>query len=323
MSGKHIMNKIERVTAVLEGRQPDMIPAGFWYHYDPEYTTKQTAQAHLKTFRETGVDVYKIMQDYLQHIDASISTPNDWDKVRYPGRESAVYQKLLDVLKMILDGTGHDALTFQTMFGPLKTVVQTYGYDMVMEHSRTCPEKLAQAVKRVAEAQAEWAQGFIENGADGIFFAGQFSEPERYTDEEFVKLVTEPEMIMLSAAEKAGGKNILHICGEPDYEYHSTPSRYADYPGAIVNWSVKDTGLSLKDGKKLFGGRPILGGMNNRGNILKGTDEEIKAEVNLMIASAGTTAGYMLGADCTIQGEDIRNEKIRIAVETAHAYPIK
>ncbi len=316
------MNKIERVTAVLEGRQPDRIPAGFWYHYDPEYTNRQTAQAHLKTFRETGVDVHKIMQDYIQHIDITISGPDDWDKVRFPGRESGVYQRLLDVQKMILDGTGHEALTFQTMFGPLKTIVQTYGYDMVMAYSKICPDKLAQAAKRVSEAQAEWARGFIENGADGIFFAGQFSEPGRYTDEEFAKLVTGPELIMLGAAEEAGGKNILHICGEPDYDYHSSPERYVSYPGAIVNWSVKDTGLSLAEGKKLFGGRPILGGMNNRGNILKGSREQIIAEVNSMIASADTTAGYMLGADCTIQGEDISNEKIRTAVETAHAYRI-
>lgn len=309
--------------AVLDGKQPDIIPAGFWYHYDPNFTNKETAEAHLKTFRETNVDVHKIMQDYLQHIDVTINTPADWDKVVYPGKKSPVFQRLLDVLKMILDSTGHEALTFQTMFGPLKTVVQTYGYDMIMEQSKTCPDKLAAAVKRVAEAQAEWAQGFIENGADGIFFAGQFSEPGRYTQDEFKKLVTDADLILLGAAEKAGGKNILHICGEPDYDFHSMPERYTQYPGAIVNWSVKDTGLSLAEGKKLFGGRPILGGMNNRGNILKGTDEEIVKEVNFMIESAGTTAGYMLGADCTIQGEDIRNEKIRLAVETAHAYPIK
>lgn len=314
------MNKIERVQAVLDGRQPDKIPAGFWYHYDGSYTTVEMAEAHLKTFRETGVDVYKIMQDYVQQIDTVITKPSDWDKLRFPGRESEVYKKLVDVIKRILDKTGHDAMTFQTMFGPLKTIVQTYGYDMVMDYARRAPKELGAAVVRVAEAQREWAAGFVEEGVDGLFFAGQFSEPERFTHEEFCELVMPGDLMLLRAADEAGGKSILHICGEPDYDYHSSPAWYTEYPGAIVNWSVKDTGLSLAAGRELFAGRPILGGMDNRGSILDGEDGQIAADVRRSIESAGSLAGYMLGADCTIQGKNIRNEKIKVAVDTAHAY---
>ena len=31
----NIMNKIERVMAVVEGRRPDRPPVSFWYHFDP------------------------------------------------------------------------------------------------------------------------------------------------------------------------------------------------------------------------------------------------------------------------------------------------
>ncbi len=317
------MNKIERVQAVFDGKKPDMIPAGFWYHYNSSLTTEQMAEAHLKTFRETNVDVYKIMQDYLQHIDVTISSPDDWDKVQYPGRESEVFKKLIDVIKRILDSTGHDALVFQTMFGPLKTLVQTYGYDMIMEYSKTNPDKIAAAAKRVAEAQKEWVQGFIENGADGIFYAGQFSEPGRFSDKEFDLMVRVPDMMVLDAAILSNAKIIMHICGEPDYDYHTIPERYVNYPGSIINWSVKDTGITISEGKKLFHNKPILGGMNNRGNILKGTDDEIITEVNSIISSLKSTTGFMLGADCTVQGEHISNKKIRLAVETAHNFPVK
>src|SRR5438105_3023289 len=30
------MNKIERVSAVLESRQPDRLPISFWYHFGPD-----------------------------------------------------------------------------------------------------------------------------------------------------------------------------------------------------------------------------------------------------------------------------------------------
>ncbi|MEN6562098.1 MAG: uroporphyrinogen decarboxylase family protein [Christensenella sp.] len=314
------MNRIERVTTVLNGGRPDVVPAGFWYHYQESFDTSRMAQEHIKTFREIDVDVYKVMQDYIQVIDTKVKTPSDWNEVRFPGCSSTVYQKLLDVVKRILDTTGHDALLFQTMFSPLKTAVQNYGYDLIMAHSRECPDVMAAAVLRIAEAQMEWAAGFIESGADGIFYAGQFSEPGRFTKDEFDKLAAAGDHIVLNAVQQSGGRRILHICGEPDYDYRSTPEWYTNYSFDIVNWSVKDTGLSLSDGRKLFGGRPVLGGMNNRGNILSGDEDAIREEVNSMISSADTLDGYMLGADCTIQGENISNKKIRVAVDAAHAY---
>ena len=317
------MNKIETVNAVLSGKCGDYVPAGFWYHYDPTLNTYSIAQSHLRTFRETGVDVYKVMQDYIQPIDVDIRCAEDWDKGAYPGADSPVFKRLLDVLKMILDTTGHDALVFQTVFGPLKTIVQSYGYDMVMEYCRTAPDKVTAAVKRVAEAQTEWVRGYIEAGADGIFYSGQFSEPGRFSKEEFRSIVTAGDMIVLNAAEAAGGKNILHICGEPDYDFHSTPAWYTDYPGAIVNWSVKDTGIDITQGRKLFPGRPMLGGVNNRGVILNGTPDQIRAEVTEILDKVGDLNGFMLGADCTIQGHGISNELIKVAVDTAHEYKAK
>lgn len=317
------MNKLECLNAVLRGEKGDWIPAGFWYHYDPTLNTYTIAQNHLKTFRETGVDVYKVMQDYIQPIDIDVKTADDWDKVRFPGVSSPVYQRLLDIVKMILDATGHDALLFQTMFSPLKTAVQNYGYDMVMAHCKEKPEKVAAAVKRIAEAQCQWAEGFVDAGADGLFYAGQFSEPGRFTKKEFDMLVTAGDIPILRASESRGGRNILHICGEPDYAYHSTPEWYTAYPYAIINWSVKDTGLTLAQGRKLFGGSPILGGVNNRGVILNGTDEEIRTEIKDILNSVDSFNGYMLGADCTIQGHGISNDKIKAAVDTAHEYMAK
>jgi len=316
------MNKIERVATVLRGGKPDMVPAGFWFHYNGSLDTKQMAEEHLKTFRETGVDIYKVMQDYNQKIDMVVQKTEDWKKVKYPGLSSLVYQKLLDVLKRILDATGRDALVFQTMFGPLKIAAQSFGNDLVMAHAKEAPDLLASAVKGIAEAQAEWAAGFIEAGASGLYYAGQFSEPGRFSKAEFDKLCAAGDRVVLKAAEEKGGRNLLHICGEPDYQFKSSPEWYANYSFAIINWSVKDTGISLVKGRELFKGKPILGGMNNKGNILSGSDQSIKDEVSAVIGAAGTTEGFMLGADCTIQGKGISHEKIRVAVEAAHGYKI-
>ena len=316
------MNKIERVQAVLRGEKPDRIPAGFWFHYPDSLDTKQMAEEHLKTYRETGVDIYKVMQDYIHRIDTPVQKSGDWNKVKLPGCSSPVYQKLLDVLKRILDGTGRDALTFQTMFGPLKIAEFSFGKDILMAHAKEAPDLVAAAVKGIAESQAEWAAGFINAGATGLFYSAQFSEPGRFSRDEFEKISGSSDLLVIKAAEAAGGRNLLHICGEPEYQFKTSLEWYTGFPCAIVNWSVKDTGISLKKGKELFGGKPVLGGMNNKGNIANGSDASIREEVRAALDSAGTTAGIMLGADCTVQGEHISLEKIRLAVEAAHAYPV-
>ena len=316
------MNKYERVAAVLKNELPDRIPAGFWYHYNGNDSPETMVGNHIRTFRETDVDVYKIMQDYIPEIDQDVSDVSDLRKIRFPGRSSETYKKLLSVLKGILDTTGHDAFTFQTMYGPLKTLAITYGDKLIMHFAETAPEELLKAEFIVAEGLKEWACGFIEAGADGIFYSGQFSEPGRFSHETFDMLVKQGDLEVLKATEEKGAKNILHICGEPDYDFHSTPEWYVDYPFAIVNWSVKDTGLSLQQGRELFDGRPILGGMNNKGNILKGPDSAIQNEAEKVIGTLDGVSGFMLGADCTIQGETIENPRIRVAVETAHSYPL-
>jgi uroporphyrinogen decarboxylase len=126
-------------------------------------------------------------------------------------------------------------------------------------------------------------------------------------------------MAVLKAAEQQGGRNILHICGEPDYQFKTNLAWFADYPAAIVNWSVKDTGIAPEQGRELFK-KPVLGGMNNKGNILNGSDGDIKAEVEGIVRKAGRK-GFMLGADCTIQGEGITHQRIRTAVDAAHNFP--
>jgi uroporphyrinogen decarboxylase len=316
------MNKIERIEAIFQNKSADVVPAAFWFHYKHDWDAARTVETHLKTFRETDADIMKVMQDYGQRIEAGVKVPADWKQVRFPGRSSPVYQKLSDVLKRILDSIGSEVLVFQTIFSAFKTAVDTYGDTLVMAHAKEHPEIVAPAIKSIAESLVEWAAGFMETGAAGLFYAAQFSEPGRFAKAQWEELVKTGDLMVMAAAEAKGGRNILHICGEPEYRFRTNPDWYTSYPAAIVNWSVKDTDLSLAEGKKLFG-KPVLGGMNNKGNILNGSDEAIRAEVEGVIrgmAAEGLPPGFMLGADCTIQGQGISHGKIRVAVDAAHGY---
>lgn len=313
------MNKIERVRAVLRNEIPDCTPAGFWYHYGGNLSPRQMADAHLKTYRGTGGDIMKVMQDYLCDLEGSVAKASDWANIRMPGKESPTYQKLKEVLGHILDDMGSEAMAFQTMYGPMKTAVIAFGDDAMMAHSKENPAAVAEGVRIIAETLQEWAAGFLDAGASGIYYAAQFGEEGRFSREEWEQLIKPSDLALLSVAdERADCYNILHICGEPDYDFKTHVDWFADYPGDIVNWSVKDSGVSLKEGRALFK-RPILGGLNNKGDILKGESADIAREVREVIAAFGQK-GLMIGADCTIQGETISDERIQAAVVAAHEY---
>lgn len=313
------MNKRERVLAVMNREHVDAVPAGFWFHYRPDYTVQEMVDAHLKLFRETGMDVIKIMQDYSYPVTGTITCTDDWYRIGVKGTDSEEFEKMAAVIRGIRREAGKDVLIFQTMFGPFKTASMAFGDGLLMKYSREAPEAVAAGVSSIADTLEQWAAGYLDAGADGIYYSAQFGEVGRFEREEWEKLVRPFDLQILNVAQSRPDKyNILHICGEPEYGFRTWVERFTDYPADLVNWSVKDNGYSLVQGREAFH-KPILGGMNNKGNILNGPKEAIRAEVKQILDAFGTT-GIMIGADCTIQGQNIRLDYIKAAVDAAHDY---
>lgn len=313
------MKKIERMKAVLSGKTPDATPAGFWFHYKSDYTIDQMVDAHMELYKKTDMDIVKIMQDYQYPVIGSITTPKDWYKIKVLDTSSKEFKKMEEIIKKIADRVGGEAMIFQTMFSPFKAAAIAFGDELLMTHSKENPEAVVAGVKIISDALAEWAEGYLNAGADGIYYSAQFAEVGRFTYDEWAKLIKPSDIQILEVADQKESKyNILHICGEPEYDFQTHVDRYGEYPADIVNWSVKDNHYSLKRGHDFFK-KTILGGLDNKGNIINGTDEDIRKEVKNIIGTFGQ-AGLIIGADCTIQGKNISLDKIRTAVEAAHNY---
>lgn len=313
------MTRKERVRAVMNRQPADYVPAGFWFHYKPDYSVQEMIDAHMKLYRETGADVIKIMQDYMYPVKGTITCADDWYHISVGGTDSEEFKKLEAVIRGIRQEAGEDVLLFQTMFGPFKAASIAFGDDVLMKYSKEAPEAVSAGIKIIADVLEEWARGYLNAGADGIYYSAQFGEEGRFTKTEWETLVKPYDLQILQVAQQAEEKyNILHICGEPEYHFRTHVDWFADYPADLVNWSVKDNGYSLEKGRETFS-CAILGGMNNKGNILNGPVEAIEEEVKEILDAFGTT-GIMIGADCTIQGENIRPEYIKAAVDAAHQY---
>ena len=305
-------------------RQPNagLYPRRILVSLSPQLDAKETAQAHIRLYRQLDNDIIKIMDDSFGRMITEgirIEKAENWRDISLPGRKCFQYRKMEEVIRRIVDETAGEVMVFPTMWSPFKIASFTYcfaGSDdaAFMRHCKEAPDAVLTGIQKLADALADWAKGYMEAGASGIYYSGQFSEPQRFSKEVWETLVKPSDLQVLNAVKAAKGYNILHICGEAEHDFCSSPERYADYPGDLFNWDVHRTGLSLKEGGKLFHA-PVLGGLDNHGLLLNGSLEEIASESRRIISDYGRK-GFMLGADCTVPG-DIDIARLRAAVDAA------
>jgi len=120
---------------------------------------------------------------------------------------------------------------------------------------------------------------------------------------------------LLREIDRTSAFNILHIC---DFEAaYADLTPFLEYPGHVVSCNPRlTTGeLSLRELARRFD-RPIMGGMDRKGVIGTGSDEEIRRATEDVLRAAPQR--FILGAECTVPGT-ARWEGIRTAISTAHA----
>ena len=305
------MNKIERVRAALNGRQPDRVPASFWYHFPPKGKVrgKESVKAHLDFYKNSGIDFIKIMNEHPYRVGFEIMNPADWRKIKPAPLESDFFQEQLDEIKMITDELGGECLTSTTVFNPFSSGNHASG-KLVTEHLKADPESVNIGLGVIAESLAEFSIACIDAGADGIYFAAQGGEADRFVEDIFLENIKPHDLTVLNAIKDKGELNITHICGD-NIRLHL----YSNYPGDVINWAATaKNNIPLTAGKKLFN-RTILGGMDNNGIIVNGPVEDIHQRVFDIIDEFGTE-NLIIGADCTLPS-DINVAHIQAVIEAA------
>lgn len=303
------MNSRERVIAAINKEPVTEIPSSFSLHFPQgcEYGEKSVA-AHLEFFERTDTDIYKIMNENLLPACDGIGCGSDWKLIPTFSKNDAWMTRQVDLVKRILDQCSPNHFTMGTLHGvvasSLHLIEKTYGYDtgrLVMpKHLRQNKDAVVDVYKRVAEIQCILAEEYIKAGLDSVYYAALGGEYRYYTDEEFESYIAPLDKQIMTAIRESGGYCFLHICKD-----RLNMQRYADYNeyADVVNWGVYEAPFSLEEGKKLFPGTTIMGGLANRSGVLvEGTEEEIRTEVKKVIENNGRT-GFILGADCTIPTE--------------------
>lgn len=317
------MNARERVLAAVAGKPVDRTPAGFWLHFTEDKQNGEAAvQAHLDYFEKTGTDIMKIMTENLVPHDVPIKTASDWKNIKPFTRNSKFITDQVEIIKRILDKVHDQGIVLATIHGIVASAWHARGgpagYEtgssFLAEHLRENPEAVSYGYQVIAEAVALLTEESLKAGVDGIYYAALGGESYLFNDEEFERYIKPCDLRILEAAKKVPAFNILHVCKD-----RLNLGRYTDYPCEVVNWGVYEQNPSLEEGKKLFPGKVLLGGLDDRAGVLvDGPKEAIEQEVYSVLDRMGTT-GFLLGADCTLPTE-IPYAHIRTAVEATGKY---
>lgn len=324
------MEKRTRVLNAMNKKEVDHVPVGFWFHFSGEEAAGDTCvQAHLKYYRETDLDFVKIMCDsYFPYPLPEIRAAEDWKALKPLTAEDPFIREQVARAKAIVGEIGRDRCVFYNVFAPFSSL--RFGAEAVgvsdagvMAHLKENRNAVMYALDVIAQSNALLAELLItEAGCDGIYYCVQGGEHDRFTPEEYRRTISPSDLYVLEHANRFSENNILHMCGWAGAK--NRLSLWKDYPAKVVNWAVHVEGVSLEEGRYLFGGRTALGGFETfwdgqvqRGVLYHGSKEELQAYTRELILNHGKT-GLMLGGDCTIDAK-LDWERLRWIVEAARS----
>ena len=331
------MNKIERITAVMEGRQPDRPPVSFWYHFGPEAVAGPGAvEAHLRHVETYDLDFLKVMNDnrYPRKALPSrvVADVHDLEKLPVLNGDEDTFGRQLDLIRELARHTAGQLRMTTTIFNSWSALRQmtapesgahgppTVGgpvdpQDAAMSRFlHEAPDALSRALEVVAQSLANFARHCITAGADGVFL----SVRDDWVDSPangpgiYNRLVQPGDLTILAAAQ-SGTFNILHVCGRPlDFK------RFAGYPVQVINWADRYAGPSIAEAATWV--QPALcAGLDNLGTMVVGSPDDCARQVADAIGQANGRP-IMIAPGCTYDPHRVpaaNLHAIRRAVEIA------
>lgn len=317
------MLKRERILNAFNNKDVDRVPVGFWFHFlqeeefyqgleRPELIEK-SIESHKKFIKAVDPDFVKIMSDgyflYPSEVYKNLNRAEDLRNIKPLGKDHPWIQGQLRLAKTIVDFLG-DTSAFYNIFAPTTLLRLAISNEKFIRFFREDVDAVAYALDIIAQDVATLSELVIkEAGVEGIYLSVQNPENGEFTYDEYHKYITPSEKLVLARANEASPNNILHCCG---YDGNKNNLEvWKDYDAKAINWAVTIENLDLVEGKKLFGGKAVIGGFDNRpGKLLHtSTREEIEKFTEDIIKKVGKV-GVIIGADCTVPS-DIELERLK------------
>lgn len=334
------MTKRERFANFLANKPVDRVPVAFFHHFcgkdewfkglESEAAFEKNIEGHRKSRAVFDPDVVKVMNDslMLMPVDMSfVQRAPDLRKIQPPAKNSKFMEKTRELTLRVLEiYADSDAPKYVTGFSPLMVlrsglheIFHSEKKSRVVEYLEEDAASVTAALDILAETIMALNEMLVQEcGADGVYFSVN-NQSHFVPDALYSEYITPSDVKVMAHANTLSCINLLHICG---YEGRANNLElFKDYKAAAYNWAVHAEGVSLSEGKKLFGGAPVFGGFEQSTVIYQGTRKEVEAATDRILDEAGQV-GIMLGADCTVP-TDIDDHRLEWVRQAAIQYAAK
>jgi uroporphyrinogen decarboxylase len=310
------MNKRDIMLSFADGTAPQgNIPSAFFLHFGSQYQQGQAAiDRHLEFFHFTGMDFVKVQYEQDLSPVEPIHDPKGW--LNAPAIPEEAFEPTVNVVKGLVDAAKGEALVVLTVYSPLMWAVRMSRGSNLFDQLKENPGAVQTGLETMTENVITLLKACKRAGVDGFYVSTQGGEMFRFPGTDFFTRYVKPTDLAVWDAISDCPFNILHIC---DYEGpYNELSPFIDYPGHVVNCSLKvgDRTLTTKEAAQMFK-RPFMGGMERKGVLASGSQEQIRQEANKVLA--GAPERFILAADCTVPAETPW-ENLKTAITTAHQY---
>lgn len=312
-------NKKEIMDQFVAGTlDPSYVPAAFFVHFKGDKVGEGAVKSHLEYLLQANQDILKVQ------FEQRVAAIRDYDKDETWDAIEAIpvdfYRPTLEVVARLQEVAGRDVYVLPTIYSPYQVALQALREEGIREAATNHAEGFKRLLGYYSDALKWLVAECKAIGIEGFYMTTQGGEMKYYDIPGFFDSFIKPfDLDVMGACSDGTKLNILHIC---DWEgTFDDLSRFVDYPGQIVNTPINLNGtpFTLTDGEKLFG-RPVLGGLDRHGEIIKASAEEVETVVRTAIEN-GPAGKVMIGAECTVSSAPLDN--IHAAVSAAHHYGSK
>ena len=238
-------------------------------------------------------------------VDVCVRKTSDWEKlwVLDPRKELREHIRCVEILSRELYGMPF----IYTIPSPI--VQALHGISdpqQVYKDMKENPDALKEGLETITQTTLDFAKECIAQGVTGIFYGigGGGDIWSRMTREQQSEYALYYDLKILKSIQEASIK-ILHICSA----YGEDPQNnggymeegwFKQFPVDAINW-YDPSFTPLEKAKKIYGKKfGIVGGVDHRDLMQKGTPKQVEAAVKDALERTKQEGGFMIGPGCTL-----------------------
>ena len=294
----------------------DRPPVGAWGHtYREEWSPDELASVTVKRARQFGWDfvkfqpratcfaeafgsVYKPAGHRLKGpvlVSTAVPDLDAWRAVSASNPKALLDQ--VESIGKVARELGPGVPVIQTVFSPITVAGYLVGKSKsrVVRELRKHPDLVRPVLELIADVLVDFSKSSVKAGAAGVFYAvSGYASKDAMPENVYRELVLPLDRSVLERLPHEAWFNAVHLCGS---NLHFALSR--DMPAQVVSWSVHNQGNPTLAEGRTISGRPVMGGVGQRGSLLYGPPAEVEAEARRAIAETGGR-GLILAPGCSV-----------------------